>query len=222
MNKLKLLTIFSLFILLPNVANADCTKEELNYYKMISDNYEITNTFNKDSKTYDVRLYAPEAQKYSYDYDSMKEYVYGASEDGRAIEIMATNVPSGTYTIDVIGVTDTCDSVLETVNLKLNPYNYYSEDPLCEGIEEFYLCRPTYGKEVDYDTFVSRVNTYRKNHGSDKKEEQKEEENVVINKITEFITNNIFEIIAIIAFIVVITVTIILTTKSIKKRRRLE
>ena len=98
---------------------------------------------------------------------------------------------------------------------------------MCEGIEEFVLCQPTYDKEIDYDTFVSRVNTYKKTKqekvvDEPQKETENKKINVIINNILKFIQDNLFTITIITVFAIAIIVTIILTAKKIKKSRRLE
>ena len=99
-------------------------------------------------------------------------------------------------------------------------YNKLSEDPLCEGNEDFVLCNPSYDKEIDYDTFVSRLNTYKKNKGNNPSSSSNsvKEENAIIT----YIKNNLVSIITITIFIILVIITIILTAKSIKKSRRLE
>ena len=123
------------------------------------------------------------------------------------------------YDIYIIGQTEQFDDILKAITLNL-PYNSLSEDPICEGIEEFVLCQPTYSKEIDYDTFVSRVNTYKKS-----KVTQSSSNNNNSNKENELITyikENLLTIITISIFIILVIITIILTARSIKKSRRLE
>lgn len=220
MKKLKLLVFFFSFILLPNVIYAGCTKDEINYFKRIEDKYRVTYEFNKASMNYDVYLYTYENDLYAFNLSDYQDKINAIYEEDDYVVIQLTNIEPGAMTITIIGATDTCDSTLKKYDINLAPYNYYSEDPLCEGIEEFYLCQTTYDKEIDYDTFVSRVETYKKNRVTTtvKANNKYFDKNIII----EFIQENIFEIIVGTIFTIVIIITIILTAKSIKKRRRLE
>ena len=52
--------------MLPNIIYADCTTNEISYFKRIEDDYKITYTNNKDTKDYTVTFYSPEPDKYEY------------------------------------------------------------------------------------------------------------------------------------------------------------
>lgn len=227
MNKLKLLTIFSLFILLPNIVYADCTKEEKDYFKKIEEEYKVTYKFNRENDDYTLSFYNPYPGKYAYVYDLPDDNDTNVDELGDAININITGYKSGKHSYQIIGITDDCHDVLKEETLNLTKHNDYYKDPLCEGIEEFVLCQPTYDKEIDYDTFVSRVNTYKKTKqeksiNEPQKETTNKKINVIINNILKYILNNLFTIVIITAFAIAIIVTIILTVKKIKKSRRLE
>ena len=126
----------------------------------------------------------------------------------------------GGYRINVIGNTQTCDDILKRTYLSLKPYNKYSEDPLCEDIKEFSLCQETYDKEIDYETFVLRVNAYKETKNNEK--ETKPNKNFDINKIKEYVENNLFQVIVIAVFIILVIVTVTITITTAKKSRRLE
>lgn len=197
---------------------AACTDEQINEFKKIEDEYKVTYEFNKSTKDYTVTFYTAYPEKYAYVPDEAivsKKFV-----DATENEFTFSEVPPGNYTIEIIGLIDKCDGVLKTITLKLPKYNAYSEDALCEGIEEFYLCQPTYEKEVDRETFESRVNTYKKSKEKQELEEVEgpEEE----NKITEYVQENLIQIIIVAIFIVLVIITTIITAKSIRKSRRLE
>ena len=175
---------------------------------------------NLKAKKYDVTISRTEPDIY--------DYALGFDNDVHCEEIgeqtaKCYNVSPGTYNIKIYGQTKSCDDLFENTMLYLPEYNKYSEDPLCKGIEEFVLCQPTYDKEIDYDTFVSRVNTYKKT----KTEEENEtitpkDDNGNSNRVLTYIKNNLFDVIVISAFIILMIITIILTLNSIKKSRRLE
>lgn len=222
MRKIKVI-LFSLlvYLLLINNVFADCTKEEIANFKEIEDEYKITYEFNKDTKDYNIIFNSPYQDKYSYriecqnnDFDNIE---YEELDENR---YMVKKIKPGKCNIYIDGITSTCDDVMKQEVLTLPEYNKYSEDPLCEGIEEFVLCQPTYNKKIDYDTFKSRINTYKKtiSNKNNNTSNDTTKENIYI----EYIKNNWIQIIIVTAFIKLLIITIIMIVKSIKKSRRLE
>lgn len=77
--------------------------------------------------------------------------------------------------------------------ITLPDYNYYSEESICEGNEEFELCNPMISIDnMDYEIFLKRVEKYAK---SKKTEQEKKEEIIIpstenlINQVVDFISN---------------------------------
>lgn len=216
MKKNKKIILFTILSLLFSTnVYASCTEEEINDFKKIEDEYKITYEFNKETKDYTVIFIRKEPDRFDYYIDSTGIKCDDINEN----KAQCFNFKPQKYDIYIIGQTEECDDILKTITLNL-PYNSLSEDPICEGIEEFVLCQPTYSKEIDYDTFVSRVNTYKKS-----KVTQSSSNNNNSNKENELITyikENLLTIITISIFIILVIITIILTARSIKKSRRLE
>lgn len=209
----------SLFLICMTNTYAACTKEEINDFKRIEDEYTIKYKFNKSTKDYTVTFNIPMIEKYTYSLDNIIEKAKFVSETETSFTF--SDIKPGEYPINVVGVSSECDDILKTINLKLAKYNKYSEDPICEGIEEFVLCQETYDKEIDYDTFVSRVNTYKKSkekQENNKVEEKPKEE----NKVLKYIEDNLIQIIIVTIFIILVLITAHITFKSIRKSRRLE
>lgn len=219
MNKKKyfVLTTILFFSLLPKTY-ASCTQKEINEFQKIEDDYKITYEFNKDTKDYTVSFYSPIPERYNYYIIIDIELNCKKISDNLA---KCYNVLPGEYPIEIVGLTNTCNDILKENTLKLSEYNEYSEDPLCDGIEEFYLCQPTYDKKIDRETFISRVNTY-KNTLKNENEEIEKNEKTKENNTIEYLRENLIQIIIIIVFIVLVITTIILTAKSIREGRRLE
>lgn len=218
-------TIFTTILFLTCLTNthAACTQEEINEFKKIEDQYTVKYEFNKTNKKYDIYFVGSQPEKYFYQiYSDIKINCHRINETTKK----CIDFPSDIYDIEIIGLTNTCDDVLKTIQITLPEYNKYSEDPLCEGIEEFVLCNPTYAKKIDYDTFVSRVKTYKRTKEKNKQQEMIEkndnEKNETIEIIQKYIKEHIVSIIIIIIFVVLIIITIIVTAKSIRKSRRLE
>ena len=223
MNKLKQLVIAPiLFVLLPNAIYADCTPEEKKHFSEIEKEYTVSYEYKRDEESYTINLYNPEPDNYDYVLYGSETLRTNCREINKN-EATCENLPNVNYYFEIIGITDTCDSTLKEIYLDLSKQNKYWNDPLCEGIEDFVLCQPTYDKEIDYDTFVSRVNTYKKTKQREAtKEEEGKKSNGVIDKVTNFLKENLFQIIISVVFVIAIVVTVILTAKSIRKSRRLE
>lgn len=218
MKKYTYLITTLIFFLLPIFTYADCTETEIDHFKRIESNYRIESTLDKETGYYKLTLYNPEPEKYTYEINSINNYI--VCNISKTSDTECNYIPPASYSINVVGNTDTCNTTLKRTFLRLNPYNKYSEDPLCEGIEEFVLCQETYDKEIDYETFVSRVNIY-KEQKTTKQEEQKQPI-IDVDKIKEYVEDNLFEVIIIAIFVILVIVTVIITIKSYKKSRRLE
>lgn len=219
-NNFKILLFLTLSLLPIHNVYATCSEEEIKDFQKVQDEYKATYKYNKETKDYTLTIRDLYPDKYTFELlgDNIENIDVDYLEESN--EYIFNKVPSGIYEINYWGITDTCFEVLKKETLKLSKYNNYSEDPLCEGIEDFVLCQPTYDKEIDYDTFVSRVNTYKKN--LPKKEDSKDDNTKEDNQIIKYIKSHLLPIIAISIFIIVLIPSIILIAKSLKKRRRLE
>lgn len=224
MKKNKKIILFTILSLLFNInVYASCTEEEINEFKKIEDEYKITYEFNKETKMYDIYLKNIETEKYRY--NIYTDYELNCDEYNENL-LKCTDFPLDIYEIEIVGRTKTCNDKLKSIIIDLSKYNSFSEDPLCEGIEEFVLCQPTYDKEIDYDTFVSRIETYKRTKENKEQEaidkNKEEKKNNLFTEITEYIKENIFSITVVTIFIILMVITIIITAKSVRKSRRLE
>jgi len=210
------LSIISLFCL--DKANASCTQEELDAFKQIEDKFTAVYKYDLELKTNTVTIFNPDWDKYRLLVDFNDESTC-KNIDGY---IICSNIEMGNYEVSLSGKSSTCNDTLKTIKIKVSKYNKYYNEPLCEGIEEFVLCQPTYDKDIDYDTFKSRVNTYKKSKEKENNQEEDNQQTTEKNEITRYIENNLLTIIIISVFTILVVITIILTAKSIKKSRRLE
>ena len=223
MKKKYIALILMLSLLNANKTYAACTQEQINEFERIKEQYKITYEFNNSRKDYTITFQIPYPDKYGYLID--ENINIEGNVTGTDTSFTVSGVSSGQYIFDVIGIEEGCDDTLKNITLKLPRYNAYSEDPLCQGIEEFVLCQPTYEKEIDRDTFISRVNTYKKtkeNKIEQQPVEENEEKNGVIEKTIEYIKENLLQVIIVAVFIVLVIITTIVSINSIRKSRRLE
>ena len=184
-----------LFLTCINNTYAACTQEEIDEFKKVEDQYTIKYEFNKDTKDYTLYFSNYDSKKYSYFIETGEKMNCTVLDEVRT---KCSGIKPNEYNIEILGITNTCDETLKTFTLNLKEYNNYSEDPLCEGIEEFVLCQPTYDKDIDYETFVSRVNTYKKS--KEKKEVNNSTEKKDKNKAIVYIEENIVQIIIVAIF----------------------
>ena len=210
-----LLTLISFITFTPEIY-AECTNEEVNAFKKISNEYKVTYEMNTESKLYNLTFYDPAPDKYTF-------VINGATDGDFSIHdnnnYQYLGLSPGEYTVTIEGVTNTCKDVLKTINLSLPKYNKYTEDPLCKGNEEFVLCQPTYDKDIDYDTFKERLEVYKKTKTENNaKNNNTKKENIVIN----YIKNNIVQVSLIAISLVLVIIIIISIAKRQKKSRRLE
>lgn len=216
----KIITIILVSLIInTNIIYAECTTEEQEYYKSIEDKYQTTYVFDKESRTYTMTL----------TYGDISTFSYSIEGDGMEIanievtdKIIVSNLAPGQYIAFVVGLTDSCNDVLKKEEITLPQYNQYAYDPVCEGIEEFVLCSPTYDKELDYDTFISRVNSYKKNKANQDKTDNNTEEKPTIK---EWLKDNymyfIYAIIGIVALLIIALIVKVIYNHE-RKRRRLE
>ena len=224
MKQKKLITVLLLCLIFPNIVYADCTKEELKEFRDIEEDYKVTYEFDSETKTYMIYFTNPSPKEYGYKLIYYEKSDSFLTTDFTKLEeeyLRQTNLSPGEYTVEIYKKSETCQNKLKTINLKLSKPNPYYNDKQCEGIEEFVLCQETYDRDIDYETFTSRINTYKKSlekKQQDNQEEMQEEKNEII----EYITNNMFYIILFIIFAFAIIMSIVTIAKIFIKRRRLE
>ena len=202
-----------------NESYAACEQEEINEFKKVEKEYKVTYELNYSTKLYNVIFHRDINKKYTYAIDNNINSNNIMSTD---TSIIFDSIPSGEYTIGIINYNSQCQEQLKTFTIKVPRYNYYSEDPLCEGIEEFYLCQESYEKEIDRETFESRVNTYIKKKTQKEQDQLSKEPQEEKNDILIYIKENITQIIIVAVFILLLLITTIVMIKQSRKSRRLE
>ncbi len=78
-------------------------------------------------------------------------------------ERTATNLtPGETYSFDIRGMEVCYFQTFRTITIKMPKFNPYSQDPICEDAKNYSLCQKWTNVNVDYDTFIKRVEEYKK------------------------------------------------------------
>ena len=219
LTKLFIIVIF----LFPIIVKAECSEELRTLFNENEEDFSIIYEMDPSTKKYTVYYYNPLPDKFDYA-DNLPE--------GIEWEIYKENltanydVPVGKYEAYVVGITGGCENtIFQKIEIDLPEPSKLSEDEHCKGIEEFVLCQPDYDKEISYEDFVSRTETYRKTKAKKEEEEKKNKEkerNQIITKIVNYINDNLVTIVIVIIFIVVVVASFIVGIKSFRKSRRLE
>ena len=225
-----IISLLTLLFLFPYTTYADddneedakpnmCSNEIYEQFKQVEGDYYYKYEYDITNDTYTFTFHRADPN-YIYGLSSELEININCWKENDTDSI-CNNVVPGEYNVRIISKNDNCVIVGHNEILNLKKHNKYYNDPLCEGIEEFVLCQETYDKEIDYDTFASRVETYKRTKIEKHKNEDKQKKGI-LNDTIEYIKENLFQIIIITVFIIVATITIIVMIKSAKKSRRLE
>lgn len=96
---------------------------------------------------------------YLYLYDPQKKQTYYSKGE---IEIL-NYAPDRTIELKLYSNLDNCKGVLiHSLYVTLPPYNKYYNDQLCEGIENYKLCRRWSRMSLSYEDFKKEVIKYKK------------------------------------------------------------
>ncbi|MGM9875642.1 MAG: hypothetical protein ACI310_00200 [Bacilli bacterium] len=219
--------LFSFLILFLSIisVNADCTNEELLAEKEKAENIRITYnhlgevTKDDGSKVYNEFLVTTKniPEGIYVHLSPMTEENFDESMDDLKIKLT-----TGTWYYNMYS--SKCETVVDTITVKLPRFNIYSLDPLCEGIDsdDFQLCSKYYEYEFSRETFERKVKTYRLENNIGKIDNNvKEKNNNILKTILNFIeTYNLFIVGFLIIILIILIVVIIISKK--KKRTVLE
>ena len=214
-----LFLILSLFSIDNVYADGACNNDDKKEFREYSKDFKVTYEFNLETKDYTVTTYNPKPDKYRY--VITEDEFYDKNEQIIDNKTIYTGISPGKYIIKILENEGGCRSILKEIEIDMPKYNIYYQDPLCEGIEEFVLCQPTYKRDIDRETFEYRIKDY-KNQKQEQANAEKQEEKITKDKITNYIKDNLIQIIIIVVFILLVIITSIITIKTTRKSRRLE
>lgn len=223
MKNIRHLFLMFIFLIFPLKGYAICNDETKSLYDKYKDEFRITSRYDRNTNLYEVTFYNPLPDSFRFEYDP--NFNTNDCKNGDENTLICNYISLNEYLFYIYGITSSCSDIVG-YNLLNVSYNVFATDSLCEGIEEFVLCDPTYDKEIDYDTFYSRVNTYKKSKAEEKAKEEIEPK---VNKFSvfwedtkEFLLDNLFIIITCIVGVIILIILIISIVKSYKRRWRLE
>jgi len=217
--KLKYILIFILtFLFMVPDVNAEEGYCDLNDYariKNIVNKITITSEYAKDENGNDTgkfNLVIKDLTDELFIIDEItpKEYYFEDTENGT---IIIKNVIDVTYKFTIYY--KTCDDkLIKTITHKVPKYNYYANNPLCEGIkeEELNVCNRLYQGDLDDETFKKIVNNYKESIDINNQEINEEKNNISnnANKVPNLLEKYyIYIIIGVIVIVILVSATLI-------------
>ena len=218
--------LFVIFLFPMMYSKAECSNKELNLFLKYQEDFKITSVFNSNNEMYTVTFHNPLPDTFGYQIIGYVDFDCNESDPQKK---ECSYFPVGSYLINIIGRTDSCNDIMSSFEKRL-AYNEYYLDPVCEDIPEFVLCSPSYDKKISYEEFINRVNLYKSEktdviefEGTE--EENQEKDNVFLkayDKIKTFIMDNLILVLTILTSIIMIVIIIIASVKRYKSRWKLE
>ena len=172
----KVICLFFLLMFIPtNNIQAKCMYSDIAEMKKIASNinysyeYKIVN----DDALFDITLTNLTNDIYFVDSTTEKTY------KNKTGEYVLKNYKSGETVIYnfYLNNPDCLDTSLYTIRIVLPKYNKYYNNSICADIQEFSLCQKWSSHNLDYNTFLDKVNQYK----NDKLKEEEKEKQVVDN-----------------------------------------
>ena len=165
---------------------------DLGIYNITSDLYVLVSN-NIDSTT----------EKITFEKAIDGKYVYNVVYTGEVV----------TYKFEVFGNSEGCNEVSIRTSYVTTPLrNEYAEIGACEEVPDFYLCQKYVTKNVDYETFSKKLESYKT-----KIKEEKEQATEKEHPILSFVNNYKYIIVSLIIISGGVTIFIVIK----KKRSRI-
>lgn len=131
------------FVLFPVMVRAyTCSKEQTSRYEKLASQIHSTYDYREtnDGIVFDIIFHNVHPELYIADYDTFDYHVKYIAEQG--IILAEGYLPSKTYNFKVLNEKSGCDTqIISNISITLPYYNHYYDEPLCEGISEFSLCK---------------------------------------------------------------------------------
>lgn len=139
-------------------------------------------------------------------------------------KIIINKIATGKYRFSIYS--NSCQEKIGDISVKLPKFNSYSLDPLCEGIntDEFPLCSKYLEYQPSYETFVKKLEEYKKTKDIKPEDNNTKKGNSfteILSKVISLITKYQLYIVVVLAVVLIILIIIIIVNKK-KKRGVLE
>lgn len=157
--------IFILILLAPYKVKAECSFPELSELQKIASNvnfsydyyYKVESGINSEVR-FKLTIANLNPNIYIYDVDKLENYRYTDK-----ITIEKNNyVPGGAYQFRIYSNKPACKGRLVlTTYVTFPKYNRFSEDDICNDIEDYYLCNKWQLLNISYQEFKNKIEEYK-------------------------------------------------------------
>lgn len=221
-NLLSVLFLLTLFMLVPLKVNAICIDSELARLKSDAAKAKITYDY------LDNNLYSITIENITLDFfvkqTPAQEFTPAFNYSPNGFQTMEPWQGGQTITFNYYASYDTvCSySILKTTQVTLPKANQYYGQPICVGLDEYYLCKKfTNTDDYTQDEILDKIDEYaleKETKEEETKEEQKieEQEETIIDKAVTFFFDNF---VYIMLGIIILSIGGIGIIKIIEKRR---
>lgn len=194
MDKKKYFFLFLLLFLLPANIKAACSVEEKVRLKSLASNINFSYKYvmrDNGSVRFDITISNLHPDLYINDKYYAQTIYYN---DAKEITINEYD-PGISIQYDIVSNYGACQGEKIFTNyVTLPSYNYYYNDPLCEGIEDYSLCKKWSTVSLTHEQFESNIQKYKDSLKKEtkKQEEIKEEEDVFLLALDFLARYNLF------------------------------
>lgn len=203
--------LFATFCFNCGITYAECSNEKIAELKTKSKNikveyiYDPNAVFEEDGNLvsmkggFDTKIYGLFDEVYLYDSEYEISYdIFDTNDNVLNLGFLG----GGKYSFDIIS--KECNVSVGVVKFEIPRYNYYANDPLCDGIsgDDLDVCSEWYENAITYEAFKKKVEAYKNAVNDDIKNDENKEP--ALNKFINFIKENLIYIIASISIVLVI------------------
>ena len=229
MKKISYIIFTFLMLLLSTLSvSASCTKEELDTLKEEASKVKVTykhlgSNANDDGVIVDYMFDLTFSNISTDMYIRIDDY----NEEWKEVKdnkIIINKIATGKYRFSIYS--NSCQEKIGDISVKLPKFNSYSLDPLCEEIntDEFPLCSKYLEYQPSYETFVKKLEEYKKTKDIKPEDNNTQKGNSfteILSKVISLITKYQLYIVVVLAVVLIILIIIIIVNKR-KKRGVLE
>ena len=159
-----ILFVFSLLMIMPNVVNAECDYTQKSKLQALASNLNFTYNYKEtdnginSSVDFNITISNLNPNFYIVDQSNIRVLYYNNKN-----EVTINNYKPGTTTEFIIyGNSGDCKGLELLSNyITLPSYNRFYKDSVCDGIEDYKLCKRWTKVDLSHDEFVKKVNEYR-------------------------------------------------------------
>ncbi len=167
--------LFIFILLLPiNYIYADvCDSNDIERLKELANHVEINYSYDQSEPQYDGENYNKSYNLYNISIYNLVDDIYIVNDNEDVFRVSdAVNGIITDYAFagnrNYYVYSTNCEGILlRTIRLDLKKFNVYSEYDECKGLEgKVYVCDKWYQGNLDYATFISEIEKYKKDNDS--------------------------------------------------------